>query len=487
MRKKVFFITLLLIFGGGLSRVRAVASNNSVFEMRPTNGNDSNGGGFVSGASGTDFSQQNSAQYTFTTLASSNGTTNPCVVSDTNHNFVASDVGNIMQITAGTNWTTSFFQIVSVAANNATLDRACGTAASLTNGTYAVGGALKTFSKLNTALNIFGSAVAWVKAESIITTAATITLNPTVISSGNCCNISVNGYTSSRGDNGQVTIQASGSLSNNPVVNLNGSIQFINFTIDGNNQTTTRGILLSANNVTLSNCVVKNTTALYGISVTGANALIDRCTVTANTVSNAIVTTNAVTHIMYTIAYSNTLSSNAFAGSGSRIVIDHCIAANNTGAVPGFLIQMSQGYSLFISNVAYNNGGDGFLFQQGQQGTGRFLNNISYGNGGFGINTANAIVTGYFYGDYNSYGSNTSGNLNNMPAGSHDVTLTADPFVLGASLNFSLNNTSGGGANLKGVGFPGFIASAVPAQGHLDIGTFQSLGGGGQKGYPIVQ
>jgi hypothetical protein len=66
------------------------------------------------------------------------------VITSATHNFVAADVGNLIQITAGTNWTTGFYQIVSVAANAATLDRAVGTAVSLTNGTFAVGGALLT-------------------------------------------------------------------------------------------------------------------------------------------------------------------------------------------------------------------------------------------------------------------------------------------------------------------------------------------------------
>jgi hypothetical protein len=44
-------------------------SSATVLEVRTT-GVDTNGGGFVTGATGTDFSQQNAAQYSGTNLAS---------------------------------------------------------------------------------------------------------------------------------------------------------------------------------------------------------------------------------------------------------------------------------------------------------------------------------------------------------------------------------------------------------------------------------
>src|ERR1044071_7124465 len=105
-------------------------SVNTYWDVRTT-GSDNNGGGFVIGSSGTDYSQQDASQYSGTNLASTNGTTNPSVVTSATHNFVAADVGNIIRITAGSNWTTGYYQIVSVSSNAATLDRAVGTAATL--------------------------------------------------------------------------------------------------------------------------------------------------------------------------------------------------------------------------------------------------------------------------------------------------------------------------------------------------------------------
>ena len=45
-------------------------SASTVWEVRPATGSDNNGGGFVTGASGTDYSQQGTAQYALTAIAS---------------------------------------------------------------------------------------------------------------------------------------------------------------------------------------------------------------------------------------------------------------------------------------------------------------------------------------------------------------------------------------------------------------------------------
>jgi hypothetical protein len=61
------------------------------------------------------------------------------------------------------------------------------------------------------------------------------------------------------------------------------------------------------------------------------------------------------------------------------------------------------------------------------------------------------------------------------------VTLTADPFTDAANGDFTLNSTAGGGAELRGAGWP----SALPGlsgTSHPDIGAYQSQVGGGSGG-----
>ena len=114
-----------------------------------TGGSDSNGGGSVVGAAGTDYSQSNSPGFSGTDLTS----VSSLVVSSASHNFVSTDVGNIVQITSSTSgFTTGFYQIVSVSANQATFDRSPGTVG--VGGVWAEGGSLLTPGKA------FGAAIA---------------------------------------------------------------------------------------------------------------------------------------------------------------------------------------------------------------------------------------------------------------------------------------------------------------------------------------
>ena len=155
-----------------------------------------------------DYSQGTAAIDTGTDLASSNGTTNPCAISSASHTFSAQEVGNLVHITAGTNWTTGWYEVVSVSAGAATLDRACGAAASISSGTWYLGGAMSMNSTLDDdffeimlgtngtgANSIFVKNGSYSFGETITTTAAGGTQAP----------ITVEGYASVRGDKPQAS------------------------------------------------------------------------------------------------------------------------------------------------------------------------------------------------------------------------------------------------------------------------------------------
>lgn len=82
-------------------------------------------------------------------LASLTGTTNPCTVTSAGQPFGPQHAGNSIHINSGTNWTATWYEIVSVSVITATLDKACGSAATLTAGTYRVGGAMSFNSNLS--------------------------------------------------------------------------------------------------------------------------------------------------------------------------------------------------------------------------------------------------------------------------------------------------------------------------------------------------
>ena len=101
------------------------------------------GGGFGSDvpSAGTDFSNQDSAQESYTTLATVDGTTTTvtCSGADT---FNANIIGNVIQIASGTNFNAGFYQVLTrTSSTEITLDRSPASAAG-SSGVGAMGGAI---------------------------------------------------------------------------------------------------------------------------------------------------------------------------------------------------------------------------------------------------------------------------------------------------------------------------------------------------------
>jgi hypothetical protein len=161
---------------------------------------------------------------------------------------------------------------------------------------------------------------------------------------------------------------------------------------------------------------------------------------------------------------------NGFYGSNAAQTFYACLVRNATNSGKGW---NTANRSVVRNCIAYNCASDGFHATGGEP-RGIWSNNIAYLNGGYGYNWSS--VTSSFDADYNAHGSNTSGATNNMPggAGTHNITLTADPFVSASTGNFSLNMAAGGGLLLRGrsdIGaFPG-LSSTISYQ---DIGAVQS-------------
>jgi len=199
----------------------------TIWELRTT-GAASNlcGGGFNpantgnSGGPGTDYSQQNSPQYHFTDLASANGTSSTPSVTSASHSFVGADCGNLLYISAGTNWTTGWYEIVSVSGGAAVLDRACGTSATLSSGTWYVGGALSdgTISPLGNTGAVAGNTV-YVKSGTWTPSANWNWSSQIMGTSTGTIQGQVIGYQATRGDNP--------TGSNRPQVNFGSGAVFL--------------------------------------------------------------------------------------------------------------------------------------------------------------------------------------------------------------------------------------------------------------------
>ena len=481
MKKSLVTLLLLLFWLVPISCWASLPAATT-WEVRASVGSDNNGGCFITGSTGTDFSQQNSAQYTFTDLVLVTGTTATSV----SHSFVAGDVGNCIHITAGTGFTAGFYQIVSVAAGVLTADRSMGTGAS-TGGTYAVGGALAVIATANTSATANNTVYMKATASYVVTSTMTA-------SQGNGANGSPPfqfiGYTTTRTDNGRITWTTA--TNSTDIIDFNAATGYSFFNINFTNTAGTPAAALSAasgNNsggIYIENCSFSGfTNAILGnFSLVFAFAEITLVnSEVKNSTSHGIFNSGPVGCLGCYI-HNNAGDGIRVAGSvphGGPVMLINSIVANNTGN--GYTNNNATGqlgsyvWLVTVDSAFYKNTGDGVTASGGGQSV-QTWNTIYYGNGGWGINLPNPPQ--FFTSKTSGYGSNTSGNLNNYPAGVGDVTLSADPFVSGAGNNFALNSTAGGGAALKAVGYPGVLT--IGGTGFTDIGPLQSAAGGGSTG-----
>ena len=171
-------------------------SANSVWEIRSTaTAGNVNGGFFVTGASGVDYSQQNAAQYNLTGCTSA--AADAIIL---NANAAADMVGNGAHVISGTNATPGWYEIISVVVGvSITLDRSWGTAA-VALGVVNIGGALSLGSSDVAIFNTFSPGnLAYVKGGTNIS----YTLNGSLsfgTAGTSLAHIKFEGYASTRGD-----------------------------------------------------------------------------------------------------------------------------------------------------------------------------------------------------------------------------------------------------------------------------------------------
>lgn len=224
-------------------------SANTVWEIRSTaTAGNTNGGGFVTGASGVDYSQQNAAQYALT-----GGSTGAASATVSHASASADMVGNIAYVPTGTNITSGWYEIISVSAGSSiTFDRNVTTAAA-TGISMNIGGAMSLGASNDSTFFNAGSAgnTYWIKAGTynIGTSVSSTKVGTSVLP------IFVKGYNLTRND------EPTGS--NRPVINC-GTGNFFN-TYD---YWTTRNVELTGaastvfgpgSNGRVINCKVTNT------------------------------------------------------------------------------------------------------------------------------------------------------------------------------------------------------------------------------------
>ena len=448
-------------------------SASTVWECRPTTGSANNGGGFVAGATGTDFSQQGAAQVPYTDLVI--GATNTQLTSAANP-FTSAHVGNILNVTGGTGFTTGRYQVVSVATNVATMDRAVGTATS-TGGTGNLGGALDTLATLSS-FYVSGNK-AFVKAETYSSAATTTLTTNTLL---------IEGYSSTRGDNGQVTLTLATNTGLTGLA-LNASTMLLrNFIINCSSLGTSTGISSSGSNISLYNCKVMNFTS-NGVNFSANTGfLVAYCEVTGggSAATAALNIGRSFTKVFGCYVHDNACTGISLGGAGGTAV-QFCLIANNTGASHHGITGLGSTPNFITNNTIYGNGGDGIngnLFANSGTAMTCILDNIIANNGGWGINNTGTAIPAEPTFDGNAYYSNTSGNRNGIDdttgvngvasyTNVFDQILSVSPFTNAAGGDFTLNNTAGGGAACRSSGRPGTLPG-YGQQGYLDMGVLQA-------------
>jgi hypothetical protein len=429
-------------------------TSTTVWECR-TGGSDNNGGGYDSAVSGatTDWSLQTGAHATLTAASTVHTTTTQINVAVGDYTVASTDVGNVLQITGGTA-TAGFYRITVADVPNKrwTLDRSAGTSTQTVVG--AMGGALLTPGKAHSA-TVAGNAV-YLKndgANFSITSASTNVAGGCIARSSTI----LVGYGTTRTlttTDSPPTLQVN--VASATIFTLNESFAR-NVIFDGNSQT---GVTLYAGISVFVLCTMINFN-----TISGASGTFIQCKATTN---SAIIFNGSG---MGCEAYANTAT--PFQSNTIGYGFVDCVSYANTGATTdGFLLTASK--TRCVNCVAYGNGRSGFRWNTSSSLGSFCVNCIAEGHtatGAYGFDNSVAAV-GYAYllncGSYNNQAGRSGGTLTDEGA----IAYSASAFTDAAGNDFSLNATVGGGASLRGAGYPGTLPRGVSV-GYASVGAVQ--------------
>lgn len=440
----------------------------TVFEVRLT-GSDTNGGGFVTGASGTDWSQQDTAQYSVTDGVTAGTTT----ITSATANFGTDVVGNIMYVQGGTGSVVAgWYQIISrTNATTVVVDRSTGLTAG-TAVTLIIGGALLSPGQAALAAQGVGGTTIYIKYNAspyVITSASTNIAQGCVLGATNQIWA---GYDSVRAlyqfPSNRPTLQLNSGVSTATIITGTNNASYIqSMILDGNNQTSARCGLNTGEwfNVKATGATISAAAALAQNSTTGKAIY---CEVTGNSSTYGM---NCQTNLFCSIHNNTFISGGAGMQAGAAF---GCLSYSNTGT-------SNDGYGAVVGTncIAYGNTRHGF--NPANSGL-EFVNCISENNGGYGWSGGTNYETLINCADYN----NTSGRKN--PATGrfigdiNSITGTGSFFVNAAGGDFKLNNTAGAGAALRATGFPITTVEGLSDYGDIGAIQHQDTGGGGSTG-----
>jgi hypothetical protein len=408
-------------------------SVNTVWEIRSTaTAANVNGGGFVTGASGTDFSQQDAAQFNLTG-ATSGGAGNTVLHASS----AATMVGNLARVISGTNFTAGWFEITSVSPG---VSFTCSTnqaGTAITTGVGAagvinIGGALSMASTFDDdifeAVPSAGGNKFWVKSGTYVLGEA-VAIS---VQGGSQKPHIIEGYQTTRGDSPKTTTR--------PIFNCGagGFSLGANWNLSNMIFTGTSSSVLSAGSATQAKyCKFQNTSSTgssHALSGSGDNYYY-ACEMQA--INGTGVILGGTTGLFGCYIHDSVVGVNN-AVSQANIISNCLIVGNKTHA-----IQVTGGStnSNFVQNCTlYGHAtptGVGIELDTAITDF-RITNNIIVG---FVTGISHASAQTIVFEDYNDYYNNTT-NQSNIALGAHSIT--TDPgFTSVAQLSGTTATTSG--------------------------------------------
>jgi hypothetical protein len=438
---------------------QAALNSAIVWEVR-TSGSNTNGCGFKAGASGTDWTQQDAAQYSVTD-AVTNGTT---TITSATANFGTDVVGNVLYITGGTASITADRYEITSRTNSTTIivDRSSG----LTTGT---GATLKIGGACDDPEEVSGDIVA---GNTCYVKAGTYTVTFSAGTSGSDNNwIKWYGYNATRGDNptgsNRPKFDCNGGASANAWSHDGSYNVFRNFWVD---DCTDDGIRDSSGvlywNVRSSNHGNEGLDDLYANSSTN---YLYQCEFDGNAAAGVYRSSQTNNG---TVAVASNFHNNGGrglgAGGNNGSPTWGSIFAENAG--PG-----NGGAGVFnIGNVYYGNTGASNSGLEGITANEFVINSFAGNNGQYGFNCA----SGHFYVfDYNGYNGNTTAGVLNCPTS--NAQTGAPSFTDAANLDFTVTSSS---SSLVGTGWPQSltdIGAVGDYQANIGLDQDDNASGGG--------
>ena len=446
----------------------AIASTIS-WDIR-TSGNDSNGGGYNTSASGTDRSQQDSAQVSIDNSSITATITGSTITFTGGYTPSSADVGNLVNVistTGGTPPTLTRYEITGQTSSTWTIDSSSG-ASGATITSAKMGGAMATISSAQAAA-VDGNTVN-IKSGTYTQTSA--------IAIG-VANMTWRGFGTSHGDGGTRPLITTSTNSTDIVhtSSNNGRQVFQNINFSNTAGTKGNGILQLSTHGTgqwwaVADCSFDGFVSGLNSDNVGSHfdvyQIVCRNVEIKNCTSHGLVSNAGIVSIVGCNFHNNTGNGVDLGTSITLCVAVDCIsAANSTGLNSG-------GTKLILVNCDFANNGSRGLWGSSGDLLVMLINSIAYNNSSSDID---AGITGQVL---NLSLAVSSNNAYATEAGwgteSDKVTLSASPFT--SSSDFTLNNTVGGGAACKGT------AQQPPSAGTggLDIGAMQTPSGGGGGG-----